>query len=165
MQFPLLTLLIRQATARDLENAVRDYNSGPHPGFNPAAAIPPQATPGPSPAFPAAQPPFEVDQAGVTRPAPRQRRRSDFTTMPAYPAPHPNHMPGAQVLEPEGITGRQAAVHVRGLFLPIRSFGRQEPPAPAFSRPSTFPRIKSGVRRTGRRGRPCPPGLFDRADD
>jgi hypothetical protein len=38
-------------------------------------------------------------------------------------------MPGAQILKPEGITGRQAVVHVRGLFLSARRFGRQEPPA------------------------------------
>ena len=74
----------------------------------------------PRPAFLAAQPPFEVDQASVPRSAPRQRCRGDFSTMPAHPAAHPDHMPDAQVLKPEGITGRQMIVHVQGLFLSIR---------------------------------------------
>jgi hypothetical protein len=37
--------------------------------------------------------------------------------MPAYPAAHPHHMPGAQILKPERIAGRHASVHVRVLFL------------------------------------------------
>jgi hypothetical protein len=97
--------------------------------------------PAPGPALSAAQPPFEVDQAGVARPAPRQRRRDDFSTMPAYPAPHPDHMPDSQVFEPEGITGRQTVVHVRGLFLSALSLDRQEPPAPGLRRGRLCPTV------------------------
>jgi hypothetical protein len=71
----------------------------------------------PRPASPAAQPRFEIDQPRVTRPAPRQRRRGEFSLMPAYPAAHPDDMPGAQILESQSIPGRQAVIHVRGLFL------------------------------------------------
>jgi hypothetical protein len=37
--------------------------------------------------------------------------------VPARPAPHPDDMPGAQILDPERVAGRQAGVHVRFLFL------------------------------------------------
>jgi hypothetical protein len=105
---------------------------GPSPYFNsiPRPQFHLERRPAPGPALPAAQPPLEIDQTGVARPAPRQHLRGDFGLVPAYPAAHPDHMPDAQVFEPEGITGRQAVVHVRGLFLSIRGFGRQEPPAP-----------------------------------
>jgi hypothetical protein len=91
--------------------------------------------PAPGPALSAAQPRFEIDQAGVARPAPRQRRRGDFSLMPAYPSAHPDHMPDAQALKPECIAGRRTVVHVRCLFLSAWAFSRQEPPAlPARSR-------------------------------
>jgi hypothetical protein len=84
--------------------------------------------PTPGPAVPAAQPPFEIDQAGVTRPVPRQRRRGDVGLMPAYPAPHPDHMPGAQIFEPEGAAGGRPCsrfVLIDSTFWPSRAL----PPA------------------------------------
>ena len=101
----------------------------PHPGLNPGAAIPPQATPGLSPRI------FGSAADPQGRPGAYQRRRGDFSSMPAHPAAHPDHMPHAQILKPEGITGRQTSVHVRYMFLSARTFARQE--RPALSRTST----------------------------
>jgi hypothetical protein len=63
--------------------------------------------PAPGPALSAEQLPFEVDQPGVTRPAPRQHRRGDFSLVPAYPAAHPK--PRARRAGPQAGTRNGAA--------------------------------------------------------
>ena len=82
---------------------------GPHHTlvFNPAAAIHLKRRPAPGPALSAEQLPFEVDQPGVTRPAPRQHRRGDFSLVPAYPAAHPK--PRARRAGPQAGTRNGAA--------------------------------------------------------
>jgi len=86
------------------------------PDLIPRPQIHHERGPASRPAIPAAQPPLEVDEAGVARLATPKPRGRDFTLMPTYPAAYPHHMPGAQVLEPKRIPGRQTAIHVRVLF-------------------------------------------------